>query len=151
MMSAASRRQWCSSGGSLERAGALNWLTLIVLPGAAIAALVLLARWMGFNAQPRLTSAAQAGTIARDALTGFHADTVALAADARAALVAGRDGRVALVRPHGDCWIVRIANGAGVARVGDTLTVAIDEPMFAPVRLQLADAGDWAARLGARP
>lgn len=128
----------------------MNWLTLIVLPAAGIALLVLLARWLGFNTQPRLASAAQAGTIAHDALMGFHADTVALAADARAALVAARDGRIALVRPHGDRWIVRVANGARVTRSGDTLTVALDEPLFQPVALQLADAADWAARLEAR-
>jgi hypothetical protein len=129
----------------------LNWLTLVVLPGAGIALLVVLARGLGFNAQPKLASAAEAGTIAHDALMGFHADAVALAADARAALVAGRDGRIALVRPHGDRWIVRVANGAKVDRAGDTLTVTIAEPMFEPVALQLADAAGWAARMEARP
>ena len=103
---------------------------------------MLLARWLGFNAQPKLASAAEAGTIAHDALMGFQADAVAL--------VAGRDGRIALVRPHGDRWIVRVANGAHVDRAGDTLTVTIAEPMFQPVALQLDDAASWAARMEAR-
>ena len=129
----------------------MNWLTLIVLPGAGIALLVLLARWLGFNTQPVLTGPDEARTIAHDALVAFHAEQAAIGADARAALVAGRDGRVALVRPHGDRWIVRVANGARVTRSGDTLTVALDEPLFAPVQLQLAnDAAGWAARLEAK-
>ncbi|MGL4542534.1 MAG: hypothetical protein ACRCUI_08510 [Polymorphobacter sp.] len=130
----------------------MNWLTLVVLPGAGIALLVLLARWLGFNAKLTLASAAAANTIAHDALVAFHAEQTALAADARAALVAARDGRIALVVPHGDRWIVRVANGAHVTRHDDMLTVALDEPMFAPVQLQLAnDAAGWAARLEARP
>jgi len=147
-MSAGWQARWRSSAASLERGDALNWLTLVVLPGAGIALLVLLARWLGFNAQPRLTGPEEARTIAHDALVGFHPDSVAVASDARAALVAASDGRVALVRPHGDRWIVRVANGARVGRNGETLTLVLDEPMFAPVQLQLADAAGWAKRLG---
>lgn len=128
----------------------MNWLTLIVLPGAGIALLVVLARGLGFNAQPRLAGADEARTIAHDALVAFHAEQAVISADARAALVAGRDGRIALVRPHGDRWIVRVANGAHVTRRGSTLIVALDEPLFGPVQLDLAkDAAGWAARLEA--
>lgn len=127
----------------------MNALTLFVIPLAGVALLVLLARALGFNTQPQLASAAQAGDIARDALIGFRATDVALTQDARAALVAGRDGRIALVRPHGDRWIVRIANGALVTHTGDTLTLALHEPMFAPLTLRLDDAAHWATRLAA--
>jgi len=127
----------------------LNLLTLFVIPVGGIALLVLLARLLGFNTQPRLASVEQAGDIARDALIGFHATSAALGDDARAALVASTDGRVALVRPHGDRWIVRIANGAAVKRDGDTLTLALHEPMFPALTLRLADAATWETRLAA--
>lgn len=126
----------------------MNLIALVVAPALGIAVLVLLARWLGFNTDPQLASAADARRIAQDALMSFKPGPVALSADARAALVAADDGRVALVTPHGDRWIVRVANGAHVRTDGDTLSVALDEPMFTPVDLRLgSDAAIWAARV----
>ena len=72
-----------------------------------ILTLVLLARALGFAKNPDLDE-----TTARDvseaALPGFRATAVAVERSSRSAVVTGRDGRIAHVRPHGDRWVVRL-------------------------------------------
>lgn len=113
-----------------------------------IITLILLARALGFAKAPLLTDAAEAQRIAADALHDFDAADAALARDRRGALVAGRDGRVALVRPFGDRWVVRVVNGATAALNGDRLRIAPDEAMFPAVDLDLGAAAPlWAKKL----
>lgn len=113
-----------------------------------IVTIVLLARALGFARAPMLADPAEAQRIAADALHDFRGCEAVLARDARSALVAGVDGRVALVRPFGDRWVVRIVNGAGARVTGDTLHLEPAEPMFAPAELELGPvAASWAARL----
>ena len=113
-----------------------------------IITLVLLARALGFAHAPELTGANDARQRAADAIPGFRAADVALTHDRRSALVADIDGRVALLRPVGDRWVVRIVNGAEVAIDGSRLRLALPEPMFPAVVLDLgAAAPAWAARL----
>jgi hypothetical protein len=130
-----------------------NFATLVaifIIPAVGIITLVVLARALGFDADPLLGSRDEAAGLAHDALIGFAPADVAIDADARAALVSARDGRVALIRPHGDRWVVRVANGADASVTGDTLTVCIAEPAFTPVALRLGkDAPRWAQRLAA--
>lgn len=112
-----------------------------------ILTLILLARALGFAGAPVLADTDDARRIAADALHDFEGVEVALAKGRTAALVAGRDGRVALVRPVGDRWVVRVVNGA-VARVaGDRLRIAPDEAMFPATELVIGDAPGWAKRL----
>jgi hypothetical protein len=117
-----------------------------------IITLVLLARALGFARAPTLADADAARRLAVDAISGFRpapgvADT-ALAADRRAALVAGSDGRVVLVRPHGDRWVVRVVNGAAASVDAGRLRLATAEWLFAPVDLDLGPAAaSWARRL----
>lgn len=113
-----------------------------------IITLILLARALGFAKAPVLADVAQAQRIAADALHDFDAADAALARDRRGALVAGRDGRVALVRPFGDRWVVRVVNGAAAMVNGDRLRIAPDEAMFPPADLDLgAVAATWAKKL----
>ncbi|WP_310498178.1 hypothetical protein [Sandarakinorhabdus sp.] len=115
---------------------------------AGIVFLMLLARWLGFDTDPRLSGPDEAARIAADAIAGFAPGDVAVAGDGRSALVAGSDGRVALLRPLGDRWVVRDVRGAAARVDGGRLHLALVEPMFAPADLDLgADAGRWAARL----
>lgn len=120
------------------------WTSLI-----GIVTLVLLARALGFARAPRLADAAQARRIAGDALDDFDASDATLATDGRGALVAGHDGRIALVRPLGDRWVVRIVNGATATADGDRLRLTLAEAMFAPIELDLgaAAAHRWARAL----
>ena len=91
-------------------------MVLISLFG--IITLMLLSRALGFAKVPLLADAAEAQRIAQGALHGFNPVDAALALDRRGALVAGTDGRIALVRPCGDRWVVRI--------------VRADSPLIAP-------------------
>jgi hypothetical protein len=112
-----------------------------------ILTLILLARALGFAGAPVLADAAQARQIAADALHDFDAADAALTRGGTAALVAARDGRVALVRPFGDRWVVRVVNGAVAQVAGDRLRIAPDEAMFPATELVLGDAAGWARRL----
>lgn len=108
-----------------------------------ILTLVMLARALGFAKAPVLDEAG-ARQAADHALPGFRAADVGLAHDARAALVAAADGRVALVRPHGDRWVVRIVERA--TRDGARLTLRPDR--FTATTLDLGSAAQaWAERL----
>ncbi|MFZ4690280.1 MAG: hypothetical protein ACOYLS_13655 [Polymorphobacter sp.] len=113
-----------------------------------IVTLIFLARALAFAKAPVLADAGEARRIAVDALHDFDAIDAAIARDGRGALVAGRDGRVALVRPFGDRWVVRIVNGAAAMVSGDRLRVTPAEAMFPPAELELgAAAAVWAKRL----
>jgi hypothetical protein len=113
-----------------------------------VAVLIWLARALGFARPPRIADAALAGRIAADALPGFRPADAAVSRDGAGALVAGQDGRVALVRPLGDRFVVRALAGGAVARAGTVLRVRPAEPMFPETALDLgAAAPDWARRL----
>ncbi len=113
-----------------------------------ILTVVMLARALGFAKAPLLTDADAARAIARDALHDFTPTEAIIADDRRNALVAGHDGRVALVRPLGDRWVVRIVNGAKTTLVRGRLRLMPAEAMFAPVDLALGNAAArWAAKL----
>ena len=113
-----------------------------------IVTLILLARALGFARAPQLADAAEARRVAADALHDFTATEAALARDGRAALVAGSDGRIALVRSVGDRWVVRIVNGAQALASGDRLRIAPREAMFPAAELDLGPAAAiWAQRL----
>lgn len=118
------------------------WTSLL-----GILTLVLLARALGFAGAPVLADAGEARRIAVDALHDFDAAEAALAKGGTAALVAASDGRVALVRPFGDRWVVRIVNGAKASLDGSRLRIAPDEAMFPATELVLGDAAGWAKRL----
>lgn len=113
-----------------------------------IITLIFLAKALGFAKAPVLADAAQARKIAADALHGFDVAEVAVSLDGKGALVAGRDGRVALVRPFGDRWVVRIVNGASAVVSDGRLRLKPEEAMFAPADLDLGPAAPvWAKKL----
>lgn len=113
-----------------------------------IAFIVLLARLLGFADRPFLHRPDEAARLVADALPGFAPVEAVLAEDGRGALVASGDGRVALLRPLGDRWVVRALEGARAEARDGRLRIALAEPMFAPVDLPLgSSAPAWAARL----
>ncbi len=113
-----------------------------------IVTLVLLARALGFSGRTRLTDAGKAAAIAAEALAGFDPAEAAVSEDAGAALVAARDGRLALVRPFGDRFVVRPLAGAQARLEGEVLHLTLAEPGFPDSKLQLGPAAAaWAARL----
>ena len=121
------------------------WTSLL-----GIAARVAAAWWFGFGKLQPLVDAEAAKRLVADALTGFRPLDAVLDAEGRGALVTGADGETALVRPHGDRWVVRLlARPVAAEAKGAQLIVRPDEFMFGPVTLTLDEdaAGAWAARL----
>ena len=115
-----------------------------------IVTLVGLAWALGFNGAPHLADADAARAEVAAVLPGFAPAEVALDAEGRAALVAARDGRIALIRPMGDRWVVRLLSGTRTEVAADTLTLRLPEPLFGATTLDLGDAASaWAKRLGA--
>jgi hypothetical protein len=90
-----------------------------------------------------------AARLAAEALPGFQPADTALSRDGAGALVAAQDGRVALVRPLGDRFVVRPLVRPLVARAGAVLRVRPEEAMFPETALDLGEsaASHWAARL----
>ncbi len=119
------------------------WTSLL-----GIVTLIGLAWALGFRAKARLVSAETAAAEASSAIPGFDAYEAAVSDDTRAALVAARDGRVALVRSFGDRFVVRLLRNAESRLEGETLHLRLLEPGFPPAALSLGhQAARWAARL----
>ncbi len=113
-----------------------------------ILTVVLLAYSLGFAKAPRIADAAAAQRLAVDAIHDFRPTEAVVASDGRGALVAAGDGRIALVRPFGDRWVVRIVNGAASEIHGGKLRLKPAETMFPPAEIDLgAAAAAWAKRL----
>ena len=122
-------------------------MTEFVLSAFAIALLVGVAWALGFRHAPRLTDAAEAARIADAVLTGFQATDAVLDAQGRGALLEGGDGRLVLVRPLGDRWVVRVLGRAAAHVEGARLIL---RPRGAGERATVLDVGDAAARWARR-
>lgn len=121
------------------------WTSLL-----GIAALVAAAWWFGFGKPQPLVDAEAAKRLVADALVGFRPLDAVLDAKGCGALVTGADGETALVRSHGDRWVVRrLPQPVAADAKGAQLIVRLDEFMFGAVTLTLDDdmARAWAARL----
>jgi len=126
----------------MDRIGLLGYSVI------GVVLLVLLTRWLGFRVQPRLSGPKLAADLVQAAVPGLIVAETALSVDARAALVAATDGRVALIRAFGDRWVVRVLDHPLVARAGTVLRIRTREAMFPETALDLGpDASSWAARL----
>lgn len=127
----------------------MNRIDLLLFSVIGVALLIALARQLGFARAPALVDAGLAARLAADALPGFAPADTALSRDGAGALVAAQDGRVALVRPLGDRFVVRPLVQPLVARAGAVLRVRPDEAMFPETVLHLGEAAasHWAARL----
>ncbi|MEE4349597.1 MAG: hypothetical protein V2J26_05160 [Pacificimonas sp.] len=108
--------------------------------------------WLLFRGSPpdALTSNEAKALAARD-LTGFVPADALVSAEGRAALVAGAEGRLALVRRHGDHAVVRrLGDEARMQRDGAALRLQTGERMFGAVILDAGeDAALWESRLTA--
>lgn len=126
----------------MDRIGLLGFSVI------GVVLLVLLTRWLGFAKAPRLANPQRAADLVQAAIPGLIVAETALSVDASAALVAATDGRVALIRPFGDRWVVRVLDHPLVARAGTVLRIRTREAMFPETALDLGPAASlWAARL----
>lgn len=120
--------------------------------GASLVA-VLFVVWlvgkMGLGADPRIADEAHAIRLAEEAEAGFRGVEVARDRAGFAAIVRNEEGRMMLVRAHGNHFAARPVDGQVVARLDkDFLTLAPPERTFGAVTLNLGkEAGVWAARM----
>ena len=108
-----------------------------------------LVRKMGLGADPRIADEAHAIRLAEEAEAGFRGTEVARDRAGFAALVRNAEGRMMLVRAHGNFFAARPVDANVIGRLDkDFLTLTMPEKTFGAVTLQLGkDAGMWASRM----
>ena len=120
--------------------------------GASLVAVLFIA-WLvgkiGLGSDPRIADAAHAIRLAEEAEAGFHGVDVARDRAGFAAIVQNAEGRMMLVRAHGNFFAARPVDASVEGRLDkDFLTLTTPEKTFGAVTLQLGkDAGMWASRM----
>ncbi len=129
----------------------MNQAALIQL-GASLVAVLFIA-WLvgkiGLGSDPRIADAAHAIRLAEEAEAGFQGVEVARDRAGFAAIVQNAEGRMMLVRAHGNFFAARPVDAGVIGRLDkDFLTLTMPEKTFGAVTLQLGkDAGMWASRM----
>jgi hypothetical protein len=124
------------------------WIQL----GASLVAVLFIAwlvRAMGLGADPRIADATHAIRLADEAEAGFGGVEVARDRAGFAAIVRNGEGRMMLVRAHGNHFAARPVDASVVGRLDKNfLTLTTPERTFGSVTLQLGkEAGMWASRM----
>lgn len=116
----------------------------------AILALAGLAYAMKLGGKPILTSEAAARTAANEAVDGFVAADLAIDSKGEGALVRDKDGRILLLKPHGNKFAGRILgiNSSATAQEG-LLNVSSGERRFGSCVLKIDNAQAWAEAINA--
>ncbi len=129
----------------------MNQAELLQLGGSLIAVLFVawLVRAMGLGADPRIADAEQAIRLADEAEAGFKGVEVARDRAGFAAIVRNAEGRMMLVRAHGNFFAARPVDASVIGRLDkDFLILTTPEKTFGAVTLHLGkDAGMWASRM----
>lgn len=111
---------------------------------AAILVLAGIARWLGLGHVPRLADEAEARLAAEEAVDDFDPVRVGLDRQGAGALMEDRNGRLLLLRPHGNFFAGRIGSAAWHAtRSGEQLTIDSGERRFGAITLELDDPAYW--------
>lgn len=127
-------------------------VAVLIQFGLSLVAALLVAwlvRAMGLGADPRIADAAQAIRLAEEAETGFGGIDVARDRAGFAAIVRNGEGRMMLIRAHGNHFAARPVSADVVGRLDkDFLILSTPERRFGSVTLQLGkDASVWASRM----
>lgn len=129
-------------------------VAVLIQLGASLVA-VLFVAWlvkaMGLGADPRIADDAHALRLAEEAEAGFGGVDVARDRAGFAAIIRNGEGRMMLIRAHGNHFAARGVDGDVVGRLDkDFLILTTPERRFGSVSLQLGrDAGIWASRMRA--
>ena len=111
----------------------------------AILALYFLARALKLGGKPRLGDEAQVQAYAGEVEEGFDAQRVSIARDGAAALASDAEGRIMVIKRHGNRFAGRIlTRSAAVREEVDGLVVNTAEARFGAVRLSIDDPAYWA-------
>ena len=127
----------------------LNDANQLGLSLVAVLFVAWLVRKMGLGADPRIADEAHAIRLAEEAEAGFRGTEVARDRAGFAALVRNAEGRMMLVRAHGNFFAARPVDGQVMGLLDkDFLTLTMPEKTFGAVTLQLGkEAGMWASRM----
>jgi hypothetical protein len=114
----------------------------------AILALAGLARWLGLGGVPKLASEDEARKAASEAVDGFTPVRIGLDRAGQAALLQDCEGRLLLLKAHGNFFAGRTGGpGWRVRHDGERLTIDSGERRFGAVSLVLDEADYWAAAI----
>ncbi|WP_284123742.1 hypothetical protein [Parerythrobacter aestuarii] len=122
-------------------------MNFIVLIGSLVAILALagLAQWLGLGRTPQLANEADACRAANEAVEGFQPVRFGLDRSGRGGLLEDAQGRILLLKPHGNFFAGRLlAPGSTVLARDETLTIDCGERRYGTVILQLDDPAYWA-------
>lgn len=121
---------------------------LILQFGGSLVAIIVVAalvRAMGLGGKPRLTDEASVSEAAGEVEDGFTPSRVSIAKDGAAALARDGEGRIMVIRRHGNKFAGRIlAKGAKAREVVDALIIDAKDARFGEVRMTLNDPAYWA-------
>lgn len=116
----------------------------------AIIALAGLAVLLKLGGTPRLSNEEDVRRAAAEVVDGFEAIECATARDGGAALARDAQGRIMLIKRHGNRFAGRVLGArARTRRHGDALEVDCGERRFGRVLLALEDPASWQARIDA--
>jgi hypothetical protein len=120
--------------------------------GSLVAILLLagLAILLKLGGSPRLANQEDVRRAAGEAVDGFEPIECAAAADGAAALAADAQGRIMLIKRHGNRFAGRILTAHASTRLrGDKLEIDCGERRFGSVMLAIEDPASWQARTDA--
>ena len=121
-------------------------MALLIQTGGSLVAILMLASlawWLKLGGAPRLDSAEAVARAAGEVEDGFA--PLAIAHDGAAALARDAQGRIMVIKRHGNRFAGRVLGPGAAARLaGGTLEVDPGEPRFGKVILTLPDAEAWA-------
>lgn len=110
----------------------------------AILALAGIALWMKLGEAEHFSDAQSVRDAAHAAEYGFSPVQTVIAEDGRAALAKDAQGRIMLLRAHGNKIAGRILGPAAAARTeGETLIIHSGERRFGEARLVIANSSVW--------
>ena len=116
----------------------------------AIFALAGLAWWLKLGGGPRLGSEAAAIVAANEAMDGFSTRHTAVDQGGQGAILQDGDGRVLVLKPHGNKFAGRILSAEASAKtMGTSLEIRSGERRYGTISLEIEDAKIWADRVNA--
>lgn len=116
---------------------------------AAVSGIAWLVKKMNLGVEPRILDEAHALRLAEEAEAGFDGVSVGRDRAGYSALIANAEGRMMVIRAHGNHFAARAIDSHVMMRLDKQfLILTVPERRFGPVALQLGkQAGVWAARM----
>ena len=116
----------------------------------AILAVAGLAWWLGLGGQTTLGDEADARTAANDAVDGYTAVETAIDAKGNGAIMQDQNGRILVLKLHGNKFAGRILTQTASAELKDgALTVISGEQRYGAVTLSVDHPQTWVDRINA--